>query len=74
VPRYFFHVHDSSDFLDSEGVELPDLVDAARTQAVIAAGEALKDLDGKFWKSPDWRMWVTDEAGETVCTLTFSAQ
>jgi hypothetical protein len=46
----------------------------ARVQAVVAAGEALEDLDGKFWDGTDWRMWVTDESGATVCKLTFSAR
>ncbi len=41
---------------------------------MIVAGEMLKDLDGKFWRSPLWRMWVTDESGATVCGLTFAAE
>ena len=40
----------------------------------MAAGEMLKDIGGKFWKSPDWRLWVTDEAGQTICALRFSAE
>ncbi len=49
MPRFYFHVRDSSEFIDREGVELPSIKEA-RTQAVIGAGEALKDLDGEFWK------------------------
>ena len=48
--------------------------DQARAAAVRAAGEALRDLGGKFWRSPEWRIWVTDESGATLCTLTFSSQ
>jgi hypothetical protein len=33
----------------------------------------LKDLEGKFWESQDWRMEVKDEAGEVACVLRFSA-
>ncbi len=73
MPRYYFHVKDSSEFIDREGVELPGLGEA-RAQAVIAAGEALKDLDGEFWKAAEWRMWVTDESGATVCALSFAAE
>ena len=73
MPRYYFHVKDSRESIDRDGVELPG-IDEARTQAVIAAGEALKDLDGEFWKSAGWRMWVTDESGATVCELSFAAK
>jgi hypothetical protein len=73
MSRYFFHVRDSAEFIDEEGVELPDL-DAVRTQAVVAAGEALEDLGGKFWAGDGWRMWVTDETGATVCALRFTAE
>jgi hypothetical protein len=73
MPRYFFHARDSSEFIDRDGVELPGPGEA-RVQAVVAAGEALKDLDGEFWDGTDWRMWVTDESGATGCKLTFSAQ
>jgi hypothetical protein len=73
LPRYFFHVHDGRETLDEEGTEFPD-ADQARAAAVRAAGEALRDLGGNFWRSPEWRMWVTDESGATLCTLTFSSQ
>ncbi len=73
MPRYFFHVRDSAEFIDEEGVELPSL-DEVRGQTVVAAGEALKDLGGKFWNGEDWRMWVTDETGATACTLRFKAE
>ena len=45
MPRYFFHVDDGRDIPDQEGVELAG-PDEARAQAVIACGEALKDLYG----------------------------
>ena len=71
MPRYFFNVHDSADSPDRDGVELADAREA-RAQAVVACGEALRDLDGRFWNSADWRMHVTDENGATICVLTFS--
>jgi hypothetical protein len=73
VPRYFFHVHDDVDIMDNEGTVLPG-PDEARAEAVTAAGEMLRDVGGRFWKSRDWRLWVMDEAGAAVCALTFSAE
>jgi hypothetical protein len=59
VPRYFFHVHDSVDLLDNEGTELTG-PDEARVQAVVTAGELLRDVGGRFWNSPEWRLWVIE--------------
>jgi hypothetical protein len=73
MPRYFFHVHDSVDILDDEGTDLPG-PNEARVEAVVVAGAMLRDLGGRFWNSSEWRIWVVDEAGETVCALRFSAE
>jgi Domain of unknown function (DUF6894) len=73
VPRYFFHVRDSKEIIDKEGLLLSD-PDEARMQAVVAAGEMLKDFARKFWTGTEWRMWVTDETGKTVCALRFAAE
>jgi|tagenome__1003787_1003787.scaffolds.fasta_scaffold18843817_2 hypothetical protein len=71
MPRYFFHVHDGKERPDRDGIEMADPREA-RAQAVVACGEALRDLDGAFWKNGEWRMQVADEKGATVCVLTFS--
>ena len=73
MQRYFFHVHDGQESLDEEGVEFAD-DDEARTQAVIAAGEALRDTGRKFWNHAEWQMVVTDLTGARVCTLKFTAE
>ena len=73
MARYFFHVNDSAEMLDSEGVELRG-PDQAGAMAIVASGEALKDLGRRFWANPEWRMWVTDENGAKVCSLTISAE
>lgn len=72
MPRYFFHVRDSGEFIDDVGIELAG-PDEARAEAVRAAGEMLRDLGGRFWDGSEWRMWVTDEIGGTLCTLRFTA-
>ena len=70
MPRYFFHVRDRKEIPDHEGVELSG-PEEARSQAVIACGEALKDLDGTFWESEEWTMTVKDSQGNVVCELKF---
>ena len=71
--RYFFHVQDGTSVPDDDGVELRD-GEEAREQAVVAAGEALRNTGRKFWSSGEWAMHVVDESGETVCRLRFSAE
>ena len=73
MPRYFFHFAGSPMPDDSLGTVLPG-TDDARTQAVIATGEMLRDLNGAFWNDPEWRMHVTDEDGATVCEIRISGQ
>lgn len=69
MPRYFFNVEGNAYYPhDAEGIVLAD-ADEARSHAVVAAGELLKDADGEFWDKPEWRMQVTDEEGGTVCIL-----
>jgi hypothetical protein len=73
MPRYFFNVRDGVNLIDNEGTVLSD-VEEAREQAVVAAGEAIKDMGCKFWAGEVWEMNVTDESGATVCALTFTAK
>lgn len=72
MPRYFFHVHDGEDLTDKEGTVFPD-DQAAESEAVVLAGEMLKDLDGDFWKESVWQMEVLDEDGAQVCRLQMTA-
>jgi hypothetical protein len=69
VPRYFFNVEGDGSPPDKEATVLSS-PEAARSAAVVATGEMLRDADGGFWSGPDWQMHVTDEQGATVCTLT----
>jgi hypothetical protein len=73
MPRYFFHVRDGTSLIDNEGTELSDVAEA-REQAVVAAGEAIRDMGARFWGGELWEMNVIDESGATVCALTFTAK
>ena len=73
VPRYFFHFHDGKDIPDLEGTELAG-PEEARNQAVIACGEALRDLGGEFWEHKEWTMRVVDWHANVVCELKFSGK
>ena len=72
MPRFYFHVRDSTEFIDRVGTECAGTEDA-RVQAVRAAGAMLKEFGGQFWDDEDWRLWVTDESGTAVCAVRFSA-
>ena len=68
--RYFFHLHDGVDMPDPEGTVLPGSKEA-KAQAFATAGEIARE---KTEESLDeLRMTVVDEAGQTICTLTFKA-
>lgn len=69
MPRYFFNLIGDGSSSDKGGTVLPG-PEEARSAAVVAAGEMLRDADGKFWGAPEWQMHVSDEQGTTVCTLT----
>ena len=68
MPRFFFDV--DAEGLDTDGLELPDRK-SARAEAIRAAGEILRDIDGALF-SEDWVMIVKGERGETVWELRFS--
>ena len=71
MSRYFFHVKDGTASLDDTGAVVSSMVEV-RAEAVRAAGEILRDLGDGFWNHSLWTMWVTDESGATVLTLSFS--
>jgi hypothetical protein len=72
MPRYFFHVIDGREIIDTEGTELSGLK-AARTEAIHLAGAILRDEGDEFWNGEEWHMNVTDAAGQSVLKLRFSA-
>ena len=70
MPRYYFHLRDSS-ISDPIRVELPDR-DAAWAEAVRTTGEMLKDVGGDL--SADWTVEVCDEAGRSLFRIRVSAE
>jgi ABC-type taurine transport system substrate-binding protein len=60
MPRFYFHIDDDRTHIDRIGVELADL-EAARDEAVRAAGQILRDGAAKdLWSGKPWRrMWIT---------------
>jgi hypothetical protein len=67
MPRYYFDV--DSERPDTAGVELPDRK-AARSEAIRAAAEILRDIDGSL-SSREWVMQVKDESGAVILELRF---
>jgi Domain of unknown function (DUF6894) len=73
LPRYFFHVVDGSFTVDADGTVLADVAEA-HSQAIIMAGEIMRDGKGKFWAGDEWQMQVTDENRRTLFKLRFSSE
>lgn len=72
MPRYYFHCSHRTELKDNVGVELADPKEA-QVLAVLSSSEAIRDLREKFWEHPEWKAWVTDDSGATVCALQFAA-
>ena len=70
--RYFFHLDDSIPNNDVDDVELTSLAAVQEETCRLISG-MLHDAWKQFWKSPDWRIRVTDEDGYTVLTMSVTA-
>lgn len=68
MPRYFFNRTDGFVERDDEGTELSGLP-AARRQAVVFAGESLKDDPELAWNGDEFRVEVTDGDGLVLFTI-----
>jgi hypothetical protein len=55
MPRYFFNVDDGRDLPDNEGTELAGRNEAHR-QAIITAGEMLREGDRQFLANAVWEI------------------
>lgn len=73
MPKFFFSSRDSvGSYLDQDGTDLPGAKEA-HTQAVVLAGELIKDLALSHQDDTLLAVWVTDDAGQTVCSIDFSS-
>ena len=70
MPRYHFNVFDGRTILDPVGQELAD-PHAAQLEAVIVAGEIIKDQAKHLAIGEDWHTEVTDDAGLILFRLDF---
>ncbi|MCA6105378.1 DUF6894 family protein [Bradyrhizobium australafricanum] len=73
MPRYFFHVHHRTHHPDDTGIDLPGK-DEAWKEATFTAGQLIQDLDGALKPGQEWRLEVTDEAGNPICVLHVLAE
>lgn len=69
MPKYLFHFPSSPDLHPVE--EVLDGPDEVLAEAATLAGQLMKDQAVDFWRSPDRRLYVTDEEGAVVCTVRF---
>ena len=73
MPRYFFHVRDGHSIRDEIGTEFPDIY-TAQAEAIRMSGEILRDMGARFWDGTEWKLEVTNAAGEIPLVLNFSAE
>jgi len=74
VPKYYFDIYGvRGGRRDEAGEELPNN-EAAWREGTRAAGELLKDIDGKFRPGEDWVLEVTDEHRKPLYTINISAK
>ena len=71
MPRYFFHRADGVREPDTEGTVLDNL-DAARMEAVMYAGETLKEQPKIVWDGHDMHIEVSDETGTILFMVMVS--
>ncbi|MEO6339469.1 MAG: hypothetical protein ABIO39_05495 [Caulobacteraceae bacterium] len=68
MPRYFFNIENGEFTPDTQGVVLSGLVEV-QSQAQRLAGEMLQDGSARLWETGEWRLDITNEAGDSVCVL-----
>ncbi len=70
MPRFFFHTNNPAErtVQDDEGMEFPS-VHEAKCQAVVYAGQLLRDVAEKFWDNADFELTVTNDHGLILFTM-----
>ena len=72
MPRYFFHMIDKRQLVDTDGTELADLAEA-QSHATIVAKEMMSNRDevlGRGWS--DWTMSVHDNDGKELFSFALA--
>ena len=71
MPRYYFHIEDSSNVPDTLGMDLPSLA-AAKCEAVRYASKLICDEAQGFWDAGEFQMTVADEKGLTLFSINLT--
>jgi len=71
---YFFRVFtDGIERHRTEGIAFPSKEEAWH-EASTSSGEILREMDGKMHVGMDWRMDVTNAAGDVIYRLSFKTE
>ena len=73
MARYFFHIINSEYMPDPDGMECATPEDV-KAQAVVVAGEMLRDQGLQLWETRNFYMFVCDEQNKTHLKLSFVAE
>ena len=73
MPRYFFDIHNHERYVDEEGTELANANDA-RQQAVIFAGDYLREHPTLVCGGSRFRVTVRDERGTILLDVMVTAR
>ena len=68
MPRYFFDIDNHERYVDEEGTELAG-ADEARIQAVIFAGDYLRENPHLVWDGGHLRVAVRDQTGAILLSV-----
>ncbi len=73
MPRYFFDIDNHTHDADDEGTNLAD-DDEARVQAVIFAGDYLRDHPEIIWDGSRFSVAVRDENDAVLLTIAVTVE
>lgn len=70
MPRFFFHTNNPAErcVQDDVAMEFPS-IHAAKCEAVVYAGQLLRDSGEHFWDTADFELTVTDHKGLILFTM-----
>ncbi len=72
MPRYFFDIDNHERYVDDEGTELAN-ADEARMQAVIFAGDYLREHPALVRNGSQFSVAVRDEGGTVLLSVAVTA-